>query len=70
MFLSKSISTLRSRIRYLRYACSQTRNKSTDFVQLMTDTLFLNPSRHPVMMGQEELSRFFVYSANRKHRIR
>jgi hypothetical protein len=63
--LTKSIATIRSRVRYLRYASSQ--RKNGDFTQLMADTLFLNPNRHPVMMGPEELSRFFVYSSN-KHR--
>ena len=66
MFLVKVFSNIRSRIRYLRYTYSQRR--TGDFTQAMSDALFLNPSRHPVMMGPEELSRFFVYTSNNKRR--
>ena len=70
MYLSKILVGLRFRIRYLRYVCSQSRKNSGTFSQAMTEALLLNPHRHPVMMGPEELSRFFVYSANRRLRSR
>lgn len=66
MHLPNIVATLRSRVRYLRYS----RSKAGDFSQAMADTVLLNPRRHPVLMGPEELSRYFVYSANRELRRR
>ncbi len=70
MLLPKLILALRSRIRYFRYICRRSSHTNLTFSQAMAEAMLLNPHRHPVMMGPEELSRYFAYSANRSRQRR
>ncbi len=70
MLFTKMIVALRSRVRYFRYVCRHPSRNNLTFSQAMTEALLLNPRRHPVMMGPEELSRYFAYSANRSKQRR